>query len=666
LSRPSSQDPFVRIRLWPRHHLVKKDLAELLAALEACPGSCDEVWFCTNWGFPTLEVHRQHAGLVSEAASQVNALGIQAGLQIANTLGHGTSPLFPEEGAEWPLMTDEFGGTVFPAPCPRSTELHHYIDQMSRSYATAQPSSVWIDDDLRIGSHGGIANACFCSVCIGEFSRQMGRSFSREQLVEKLNESGEGALRLQWTLFNGQSLGGIARTIGKAFHEVSPTTRLGHQQIEHESFMDCGPDWNPIHDALTVETKMPTGARLGNGFYTDHSPRLMIRKAFVIARQISRLPETVRQICPEIDNFTHNRFGKTPHGTVIEGSLYFAMGCNSISYAILSSNHESLDFHRQLLSKIGSYRPFWESYVRRNLGSFPAGIEIPLGRSHVTRPLTDGEKPFDWARVSLDSIYQLASTGLPLCAASALASAAILHADAVPGLTDDELKVILSGGVMMNGAAAILIQERGFGDLLGVRVTRIKRIDVYERMTSDPLNIGFAGKSWMLWLESSTPAFFLEAIGDSVRSLGDYVNSNESRVGMATSLSENALGGRVAVFGYFDWVPDPSSARRNQYVAAADWISRERLPVILHSLSQAMVVPRVNSDGELLSVFVLNVSIEQIDMLELEFRNPVATSCRWITPEGSESVLDVVKGPHGDRYRTPSLAAWACAYIDFV
>jgi len=658
-------DPFIMIRLWSRHHRFPDDLSELIQGLSENPRSCDEVWFCTQWGFPSLEVHRQHAELIAAAAEQIKALGILPGLQIANTLGHGTSPLFPEEGADWPLLTDENGKTGFPAPCPRSSAVLRYIDAMSRIYATSQHSSAWIDDDLRISHHGAVGKACFCDICVEEFSVQSGKAYTREDLVSDLHQPNKGMLRLAWTKFNGESLAGVARTIGRAFHEVSPRTRLAFQQIQHETSLDNGPDWNPIHEALARETDLPTGARLGSGFYTDHHPRQMIKKAFFVARQVALLPATVRQICPEVENFTHNRFGKTPYGTVLESSLYLAMGCNSLSYAILASDHESVDYHSLLLRKISEYRPFWESYVQHNVNTAPAGIEVVLGMNHVTRAPLPDDPPFRWAGIDFDRVYQLASLGLPLCTSPKRATAAILHDEAVLGLSDEELNQLLTRGVMMTGAAAMLIQERGMGELLGVSVSKIDRVNVYERMSSDPLNGEYRGKSWMLWLDSSSPAFRLSPLNTSARCLGEYVDTQGSTVGVATSLAENSLGGRVAVFGYFDWVSDPSSARRNQYLSAADWASRQQLPVVVHSLSQVLVVPRVDPAGRLISLFLLNVSIESVPSLDIECRGVASDTCRWITPSGVVVALESVPGSGGSRYTTPVLSAWSCAYIEF-
>ena len=43
------------IRLWPKHHEDKELREELIQAFKQYPGSCDEVWFATDYGFPPLE-----------------------------------------------------------------------------------------------------------------------------------------------------------------------------------------------------------------------------------------------------------------------------------------------------------------------------------------------------------------------------------------------------------------------------------------------------------------------------------------------------------------------------------------------------------------------------------------------------------------------------------
>lgn len=659
------------IRLWPRHHLEERALAELMEAFQKNPGCCDEVWFCTAWGFPTLETHRQHALRIASAATRLSELGIQPGLQIANTLGHGLYPLMARDAANWPRMLGHRGEQAATTPCPRSKEFHEYLREMGQIYGTVKPSSVWIDDDLRMSHHQSVSWGCFCGSCLESFSASQGVEYTRAPLVGALHKPGNGALRLAWTRFAGESLGMVASTVAESIHEVSPGSRLAFQQLDHETFLYSGPDWKPVHRPLFQQTGLPTGARLGNGYYCDHQPRQVLTKAFRIARQISRLPASVEQICPEIESFPHNAFGKTPHGLAVESALYLAMGCNSLSYAVICSDHEPITFHKRLLAKISQQRPFWESYLTINDGTLPAGIAVPMGENHAARTVRDDEKLFAWTSLNLDSIYQMAPLGIPFCVPSGIAAANILHEEAIPGFSDGELEEILVRGAMLTGAGAFLIQERGMGALLGVRVSKVEKVeDVFERVTSDPLNGEHAGRQWLLWMDPGAPVYRMEGLGDSVRGLGLYEDSNGNSSGIATSLSENSRGGRVAVFGYFDWarwneghLPGPSSARRDQNLAAADWISRNSLPVVVRTPAQVVVIPRVNDVGRLVSLFVLNASIDFTSELECELRGAEGATGQWHAPQ--QEVVGISTEPvhGGTSCRIPALAPWSFGFL---
>ena len=284
---------------------------------------------------------------------------------------------------------------------------------------------------------------------------------------------------------------------------MAPHCRLGFQQVGHEFALYNGPDWAPIYRETDERQRVPAGARLGHGCYSDARPREMIHKAMIIARQVARLPESIDAICPEIENFTHNAMGKTAHGTVVESTLDLAMGCNCLSYAILCSGHEPMEWYGQtLLSRLAAWRPFWERIIADNRGTQLGGLDIALGRGQVARPLRDGEKPFAWAQIDLGQLSQLATLGLPLCPDSPAACGSLLHADAVDGFTDAELKRLLAGGLVIDGAACVRLNERGLGSLLGVTAERLHPLDCHERLTADPINGPHAGRQWWLWFAS--------------------------------------------------------------------------------------------------------------------------------------------------------------------
>lgn len=655
--------PFMIIRLWPQHHMNAADVKDLLTVLKRHRAACDEVWFCTEIGFPPIATHMQSAKVMAEIAKKIQALGIKTGVQIANTIGHGLSLLQDDSGAKWPLMVDADGLNSAPTPCPRSKEVLSYIATMTILYANWQPSSIWIDDDLRMNQHGAIKYGCFCSVCLTQFSKEQKKNYNRKSLVKALHHQSYGSVRIAWTKFNSESLAGIAAVIAKATYTVAPECRLGFQQIGHEQFLYSGSTWNPTLEALAKFSNHPAGSRLGHGYYTDHSPRYMINKAFMISRQVARLSDCVDQICPEIEGYTHNAFGKSAHGMAIESSLDLAMGCNSLSYAIICSGHEPMAWYETLLTRLASYRPFWEEYIKLNKGSSPSGIAVRLGMDHVKRSLQAKEAPFAWSSVKLDSIYDLASLGLPLCTDTEKSSGVILHADAVAGFSDTELRSILELGVMMDGLAAMRVQERGLGKLLGVEVSLInKPLPYRERISEDSLNDGFSGKIWNA-SGNSSGAYMLKPFSKNHRVLGFYEDRLEISHGISTVLTENKAGGRVAIFGYYGWESATSGSKRNQYLKAADWISQNTLPVVVQSIAQVMVVPRVDVKGKLVSIFLLNVSIDKTQPLELLLRGVTSSSVHWFTPDGKSKKLALVKKGQDKICKTPSLPGWSVGCI---
>lgn len=363
----SSSIPLSAIRLWPHHHAADAAMGELLAEIARWPGCCDELWFATELGFPKMAVHLHAAERMAIAAASTRAAGLKPGIQLAASIGHADTQILPSDGGTWQRVVGPDGQSAFMCNCPRSERFHEYLREAVGAYAAFGPSSFWIDDDLRMNEHSPIHHACFCDHCLGQFSQFVGHMWSREPLVATLNSPDGGPVREQWTRFNGESLALLTRAIAQAVHAVAPHCRLGFQQVGHEFALYNGPDWAPIYHEMTKVSGMPAGARLGHGCYSDARPREMIQKAMLISRQVARLPMRIDAICPEIENFTHNAMGKTARGTVVESTLDLAMGCNCLSYAILCSRHEPMEWYGQtLLSRLAAWRPFWQRIIADN------------------------------------------------------------------------------------------------------------------------------------------------------------------------------------------------------------------------------------------------------------------------------------------------------------
>lgn len=656
--------PLAIIRLWPEHHMEAPAWEETLALLRRHRGACDEIWFATMTGYPPLAVHRECADRMARAAEEARAAGFLPGLQIANTLGHRDRPMEDNSGADFQPIVGHDGTSARFCFCPRGGRLQDYFRRAAAMYAECRPSSVWIDDDLRMNHHSPVDYGCFCEGCLAAFSERAGRRWERAALVRALHEPDGGAVRLAWTRFNGESLASLARAVAEAVHRAAPECVMAVQNCGFDWSLYNGRNYDAVFAAMHAATGLPVGHRPGAGHYTDAAPRPMVDKALLIGRSVAMQPPCVGLATAEIENWPHVSMGKTAQGTAVEASLDLALGCNSVSFALLCNRYEPVEWYERVFARLGRYRPFWERFLSCAEGSRPGGLWVALSDRHVGRPLGPAERPFSWCRVDLSEVYQMACLGLPLTADRAGAQATLLCGRAAAGFSDGELAALLAGGALLDGGAAFLLQQRGMGRLLGMAVEPFARRDCRERFTDDALNAGLEGSCWR-WTTLGGPAGrdYALAPAAGARELARYEDPAGRRVAAATALAVNEGGGRVAVFGRHPWNPVISGALRTQLLRAADWVAGGRLPAILEPAEQVMVVPRVRGDGRLAGVFLLNASIDASGPLELALRGAEADAAQWLTPDAPARTLPLREAAGGRRVQAPPLPPWSVGVV---
>ncbi len=659
-----SNFPFLIIRLHPRHHRKKETLAEVIELLKNNPGVCNEVWFCTEFGFPDLQKHRESAGLMVSAADEIRKLGIAAGLQIANTVGHGGTFFAGHMVSKnQPLIGHD--GTIADCNCPRDEKFLDYVRQLTDIYASAiQPSSIWIDDDLRMNSHPPVQYGCFCDKCLADFSLLQGRTFTRSELASELVRPEQySQLRLDWVAFGMSGLANVAGVIAEAAVKKAPLCRMGIQQCSFDWTTYYGPDLKQIFSAMERATGRKSGTRPGHGYYSDHAPRGLLTKSFGIARQVERAGDSVEQICPEVENTNHTSMGKSPRGTAIESTLHLAMGCNSLSYALWNDMHlEGPEWMELFLAKFKVWLPLWKLMAKFNQESALGGLDLTFGHHHVARPIGIKEKPWDTWNVHSNDIMQVTALGLPLCPDSPLACASLLTAEAASGLTSEELKQLFTGGVLMDGEAVAKLQDRSLGFDLGVRATFMPDNGAKEILTKDPLNGKYEGVNWGQFVNSFYKLTFSST---SHRALGEMRSSTDEVLGCATAVFENELGGRVGVLGYNSFQNVISSAKRMQLLKMADWISKGKLPAILETSAQVVVCPRLSkSNGALKCVTLLNVSIGETPPLTLRLRHAKSNLITQFSAEGAwKSSLKTRREDTDLLVEVPSILPWGIVFL---
>ena len=368
-----------------------------------------------------------------------------------------------------------------------------------------------------------------------------------------------------------------------------------------------GYDWNPIFDAYERETGLVPLSRPGHGYYNDHSPREMLEKGLGICRQVNRLNPDITEIAPEIEGYVHKATGKSPHGLCVETMYYLAMGATQMSYSIIASAYEPMQWYADNYFKaLQKWHGFAKEYAEYNWGSTPGGLDPYLSPNLPFSNFTERDGDLGWAYTeSGNYAYPLAALGVPLAPDAKRPSAIMLDAPAVRRMNDGELIALsISNGIILDGPAWNVLNERGLSN--------------YVHGTGGP-----AGKA-------------------------RYFVTDE--------------GGRVAVVSYN---ADITGTERLQLLRAMDWASGYTLPAIIERMAQAALVPRVNKDGSLRSVAIMNCTISEQESYTIRLRTGRSGAPRLTWKHNGHKDIALKAERDGDDWivTTPSLEGWNFAWI---
>lgn len=381
----SAAVPFYMIRLRSCETDDEQVWAETRAALEANRGCCDEVWFSTGISYPPLEAHRARAAKQAKAAADCRRLGIEPGLQIQATLGHSddiTVSGGDVSAKDWTGWTGSQGVEDKWCSCPRDPKFIAYFEEVGRIYAAYRPTSVWIDDDLRIGNHrpatDGSLPGCWCARCVGDFARETGVARTRETLAAAVKA--DVALAARWERFQFASLAELARRIAKAVAEVSPETRMGYQHCLRADGLQT-----LVYDAMREASGHAVRSRPGGGAYFDYDPRDQLIKAYFMARQRAAISgaKDIEQFCPEIETCPRKFSCRTPRGVLLESLENLALGMDSLSFLITDSRFEKMSWYgRTFFRALAENRACLYGYAEASRGAEPTGLRYaPVGKA---------------------------------------------------------------------------------------------------------------------------------------------------------------------------------------------------------------------------------------------------------------------------------------------
>lgn len=583
-----------------------------------------------------------------------------AGINVLCTIGHVNEAWSYMPPLPFQPMVGHDGGVSTSCACPNTPEMRAYVRAKYELAAKAGPDFIWVDDDIRMNNHG-VAWGCFCPACLELFAKKAGRRFAREELVKAFDDPAEGRLREWWVEQNVESIESLLADVAAAIRGVDPKIATG--------LMTCGPGWTTYSGQALDRWFAALGAtraRPGGGFYTDATPVAMYHKALECGRQRAPLPAAAADVQYELENFPYQRLKKSATAVVNECSLALAYGMNGVAFNMLGSPTAREDI-LPWVKCIPPARPIWERWVEHTAGLPTAGLH-PAWSSQLMarRAVRPGECWLGRAPehdINLPDV--LGEIGLPL-AADAPGCGVVLCGRVAEAFSDSELKAMLSGGVLMDSTALDVLAGRGLGRLTGVRLAERLDNGLRERFTDDVINGraagGFRDARIEFWGDAKGMGDVLEPVAAGVRVLTMIEGYFCRPQGPGMTAFENELGGRVVVMGYAPWMFLHSAGKRLQLQNAADWISRDAVPVRVNETVPLVSVARVSADRRRGAVMLLNAGMDAVSEATVHVRLPVRRA-RLLALGQDERTLEVQPEATGGRLTLREIEPWGLRII---
>lgn len=614
----------ITYRIWQREWYTDEAFEALCASIERWKDDIDELALfvgLAHHGYYPLSACRECVPVLRARMQTLREMGIASvGVNLWSTLGH------LDEAWDWlkrpPFQTvvGHDGRTSLSCGCPRNEDFLRYAQELYATVAASGPDFIWLDDDVRMHEHH-VGFPCFCHDCVEKFNSRAGTSFNRERMVRALEAPDCAALRERFLSFNAEAMNELCRLLAQAVRGVDPAIRVG--------LMTTAMDWNSY--SLSNQRQMLNAMRAdmvrpGGGFYHDEQPLALLDKAMSVALQ-NAYAQGISDIQYELEDFPIS-YNKSVRFHLIELTSAFMAGCSGIALNSVIPNEP-----RPLMEALHSCYPMWRHIVSRMPGTALRGycpVYIPEvdAKERSTHTIFSHE-----AQRLLQNERGLARLGLACTPLPEDAEVISISGDMMAAIEDQQIDSIFSRGVILDAQALTILWDRGYGDLAGCRPGAVYHSGLYERYLEHPINGSMAGAKrdvFMTFWDRDGIAIYALELSEGAQALSELRSITDVPCGVASSLYENRLGGRVAVLSYFPWSFMNTLGKRETMPRLMDYLSRDRFPVRVEGEYSVLPTLRTGPEGFLLQL--INMSFDASGPLTLR----VNARCDRLTAYNTE------------------------------
>lgn len=499
---------------------VADDLKQL-----ASKGDFDETAFkftLVPEGSPVIDKAAVLGDAFVQYRKAMKARGLQAGMLIQATMGHGWVP-------ESPSSFDKFIKSDLSQPyihCPLGKDFQKYVHDSIRHLASLQPDFMMVDDDFRMMT---IRGGCFCPLHMKRFNELTGHNYTAEELRDAVKNDAD--LNRRFRAFQGETLNELAAIIRQAIDEVNPHIPC--------SFCCCSDDLdhaNLIASTLAAPGQEPI-VRINNGRYLRNNPDFASWLGYTRAQLLALPPETA--VLTEADTCPQNRL-----------STDSAIMHVNITLALL----QGFAGAKLWITRLSDYQPASGKAYRRTLAE-----NAPLYQAiRDLQPRWHGiNSPFPKGRINWQALFAsswgnaiFSLMGLPFHYDFPDDGPAMLNGDTAVLFTDDEIRAMLAQPLLLDGTAAENLASRGLGEFLGYDAMAVpeQTVSIETFRTSDGRELTMTGGVRSRVFVNVSPA---------AEQLSQFYHKSwpgaaeKTSVGPGAIRFRNRLGGTVVTLGAY-------------------------------------------------------------------------------------------------------------------
>ena len=609
-------------------------------------------------GHPTLAQVAQWLGVLRPWKQQLESMGLRVSLNPWVVLGVCDRGRRLKAGQSWQTMVDWKGRASQQVVCPLDTAWQVYFKSAISLMAAERYRVIWIEDDYRYHNHEPLDwGGCFCDLHVAEFNRLARAHAKRDEIVRAVLQPGQPhPWRQIWLdLWQDNALDLLAQ-----WRDVTQAhgTQLGLMSSGIEPHTIEGRRWRQWWTALAGDK--PPIHRPHFWSYGDTGGKAALAESIAVLDQNRRLEPPGVEVGPEIECFPYYSWNKSYAQTAAQMYLATVFGSTNLNVSLYDfmgnlpsddpARAKFLGRLKPALSRLGElFPPTLQSSGVGVVWREDASRRIRTAGNAEWMDLNCPTRPWAVATAALGFGYAMADQPLVNALSGAMAWA----------LDDSEIESLLSRGLILDGPAARILDQRGFGPQIGLTDTRMVTQDEILYSMEEFTDADFALRpgsqaSLNVGIDRLSQGKTLPGARIVSRVLGPRQN----QVGHGATLFENARGGRVTIVPYDIsqqclWtLPRISHLRR-----VLAWLAGGK--ELGHVEGGAWLIPQFLTDGSVHRAVVWNAGFDAVEEIELHPPDgwPKLDKGLIFSPSG-----EVTEFPRRDAVPLPrTLQQWAIA-----